>query len=170
MKTGSWASESALLPRAEEGHLGERRWRLHRRRLAQQRQGARAGAEEDDVSVVVLAGRGPHDGTVGVLPHGVHRRAAPDVEVAGVAQGLQAMIGGQHARCGFEEHGAASGDPAEPRRRLGRREPLRRGAGRRQGRRDGMECTVVAERHLARGVQEPAPLGTLEVQPEVPGP
>ena len=120
--------------------------------------------------MVVPPVRGGDGGTTGMFPHLVHRRAHPEVEASRGAQGLQACVGGQHARRGLEQHGAVGGDPADAHRRLGGREPLPRGA--RGGQRgcDGVERGLVAERHLARDVQEPVPAGALQQQPEVPGP
>ena len=171
MKTGSGTIGPAPLVGRKKATWGREGAAATAWRRAQQRQGAWAGADDDDVGTVVPPVRGRHGGTVGSLPHGGRRRAHLErrslpcrTGPGGIRRRPARPIRARTAR------GQRAVIPPKSRRRLGRREPLGRRARGRQRAGDGVERGLVAERHLARGVQEPSPAGALQVVPEVPGP
>ena len=129
----------------------------------------RAGAVDDDVRVEAPPVGGGDGGAAGPVAHRAHGDTGVELEITRLAQRTQAGVRGQDAGCRFEEDGAPGRDPPAPSRRLGGRQPLGgRTRGRQRGR-DGSERGSLTERHLARGVEQPAPGGGLERQPEVAG-
>ena len=168
MKTGSVPAAAPRRRRAEVGHLGERRWRPRRGGDAsslEERQGARAGAVDDDVRVEVPPVRGGDRGAAGPSAQRAHGDAGARARSRPVSQQrAQARVRGQDAGRGFEEHRARRARcPGNAPQRLGRSRATRRARpSAASAAAMASSAARVAEGQLARGVQQRPPAGGLE--------
>ncbi len=153
----------------EIGHLGDRGGGSCGRGDAQEPERGRPGAVDDDVCLEGGSVGGPHGDGIRRLAQRRHAPAGVDLEATRLLQRVQALVGSQHARAGFDQHHVRRGDPGKaPGGRAGR-DLLDGGTGRLQGAGDGVQCGLVTQRHLAGDIEELATGRRLEVAPTSTG-